>query len=190
MTLIGLDLSITSTGVCIYDTDTKDTIYYIIGNKFTKKALAYNCEYLHMILYKKDNPINDENHVKELCKTNNIYNIICKISDIIDKHRPSIATIEGVSFNSRGSVLDLCGLNYMVRMLLIQKGIKHINIVAPTQNKKFATANGQAEKDVMISAWHKSDKKTTEIPSYIKTDDIADAYFLARYGKELIINEK
>jgi Holliday junction resolvasome RuvABC endonuclease subunit len=96
--------------------------------------------------------------------------------------------IEGISFGSVGSaaLIDLSGLNYMVRLMAMENNIKHIYIVSPTQNKKFATGNGSAEKDVMISAWLKLQKHMSEVQSYVKTDDIADAYFLARYGASLL----
>lgn len=186
MISIGLDLSITATGVCIYDSETKHTIYYIIGHKLTQKTLNYKSDWLQPVLYVK-NPTNGsmEYHEKEQVKTNNIYRIVQCIREIIKKHNPEVATIEGVSNSSRGAVLDLEGLNYMTRMTLIECGINHIFIVAPTQNKKFATGNGQAEKDVMISAWKNSDTKVRTLPDFIKSDDIADAYFLARFGCHL-----
>ena len=76
----------------------------------------------------------------------------------------------------------------MVRNIALDNNI-NIFIASPTQNKKFATGNGQAEKDVMISAWKKADPKVLDIPSYIKIDDLADAYFLARYA-EFVYNIK
>lgn len=185
MIYIGLDLSINSTGICIYDSELKDTKYYIIGSKFTKKTLDSSQNVVNFIKYSKtDIDKQSSYHIKEFYKTHNIYNIVDEIRRIIEIYKPTIATIEGVSFQSNGSVIDLAGLNYMVRKILIDNNIG-IYIVPPTQNKKFATGNGQAEKDVMISAWKKAEPKTLKIPSYIKIDDIADAYFLARYGEYL-----
>lgn len=187
MISIGLDLSINSTGVCVYDSVTRQTEYYIIGTKFTKKSLEYHHDNLNMILCEK-RIINtkDEYHMKESIKTSNIYNIVVIIRTLIEKFKPNVATIEGVSFQSNGSVLDLCGLNYMVRMMLQECNVPNMFIVSPTQNKKFATGNGQAEKDVMISAWHKLEPHMKDVPKYVKVDDISDAYFLARYGVSLL----
>lgn len=186
MISVGLDLSINSTGVCIHDPAWTHGVYYVVSSKFTKKSLDYHHDRLSLVLYNKQ-PIESqtEYHRKEAIKTNNIYNIVSILHSILEQYKPDVATIEGVSFQSNGSVLDLCGLNYMVRMMLQEMNIPYY-IVSPTQNKKFATGNGQAEKDVMISAWKKMDQSICDIPSYIKTDDIADAYFLARYGERLI----
>lgn len=185
MKSIGLDLSINSTGICIHDSVLNYGVYYVIGSKFTKKTLDYHHDNLSFVLYDKQIPDpQQEYHQKEFIKTNNIYKIVTAIRNVLMLYKPDVATIEGVSFQSNGSVLDLCGLNYMVRMMLEELHIPYY-IVSPTQNKKYATGNGQAEKDVMISAWAKMDTSMQDIPSYIKIDDLADAYFLARYGEYL-----
>ena len=192
MISIGLDLSISSTGVCIYDTIHHTSIYYILCHKMTKKAASYLLEDhadipdITPILYVKKNvDKNDEYFNKEYVKTRTVYDIVEALRVIIKKHHPDLATIEGVSLGSRGSVIDLAGLNYAVRMMLLQEGVEHIYIVSPTQNKKFATANGSAEKDLMISAWYKCEPSAKMIPDFIKVDDIADAYFLSRYGDHI-----
>lgn len=190
MTSIGLDLSINSTGVCVRNIDDGKTIYYIIGSKFTKKTLDYQQDNLNFIQYDKQQPPSSmEYHMKEAVKTGNIYRIIQELRSILLLHHPDVAAIEGVSFQSNGSVLDLCGLNYMVRMTLEEMGIKYY-IVSPTQNKKYATGNGQAEKDVMISAWNKIEPTMRDVSKFIKIDDLADAYFLARYGEHLYSLDK
>lgn len=185
MTSIGLDLSINSTGICVYSCENKNTEYHIIGSKFTKKTIDSPQNIISLTKYTKmDIDKQSPYHIKESTKTINIYNIANEIEKIVKTYHPQVATIEGVSFQSSGSVVDLAGLNYVVRKILMDNKIKTF-IVSPTQNKKFATGNGQAEKDVMISAWQKSDPKVLSIPNYIKIDDLADAYFLARYGEHL-----
>lgn len=67
--------------------------------------------------------------------------------------------------------------------------IKHripLCVATPMENKKFATSNGSAQKDQMISAWKKMDQSILYIPDYVKHDDIADAYFLSRFGEAYI----
>ena len=189
MITIGLDLSINSTGVCIYDTNKVRSFYYIIGNKFTKKASSYHHNNLVLLTYDKTTVDSKLDYsVKEELKTHNIYNIVRSIKLILDTWKPDVVTIEGVSFGSTGSaaLIDLSGLNYMVRMACIEARVRNIFIVSPTQNKKFATGNGSAEKDVMISAWQKLEKRMIGVEQYVKVDDIADAYFMARYGESLL----
>ena len=189
MVTIGLDLSINSTGVCIYNTSRLQSFYYIISPKFTKKAISCHNAHLALMTYKKTtvDPKLDYS-VKEELKTYNIYNIVKSIKLILDSWRPDVVTIEGVSFGSTGSaaLIDLSGLNYMVRMACIEAEVPNVFIVSPTQNKKFATGNGSAEKDVMISAWQKLEKHMIGVEQYVKVDDIADAYFMARYGESLL----
>lgn len=189
MTVVGLDLSINSTGICVYDTDTRQSVYYIVGSKFTKKALNYQHNRLILIPYEKttvDSKL--EYSVKERLKTYNIYNIVSAIKQVLLSYDVDAVAIEGISFGSTGSaaLIDLSGLNYMVRMACMESNIPYVFIVSPTQNKKFASGNGSAEKDVMISAWNKMDKTMADIADYVKVDDIADAYFLARYAESLL----
>lgn len=190
MVVVGLDLSINSTGICVYDTGTKESYYFIIGSHFTKKALQWQHPRVNLNMYSKHVVDSKMDYsVKEDLKTDNIYNIVSYIATILKMYEPDAVAIEGISFGSTGSaaLIDLSGLNYMTRMKVLEMGVKHMYIVSPTQNKKFATGNGSAEKDLMISAWLKMDKEMSEAPKYIKVDDIADAYFLARYAESLLM---
>jgi Holliday junction resolvasome RuvABC endonuclease subunit len=191
MITIGLDLSINSTGICIYDTSRLQSFYYIISPKFTKKASTNGNAHLALIQYEKTTVDSKLDYsVKEELKTYNIYNIVHYIKHVLEVWKPNVVTIEGVSFGSTGSaaLIDLSGLNYMVRMACIEAQVPNVFIVSPTQNKKFATGNGSAEKDVMISAWQKLEKHMIGVEQYVKVDDIADAYFMARYGESLLSN--
>jgi hypothetical protein len=89
--------------------------------------------------------------------------------------------MEGVSYGSVGSaaLVDLSFLNASIRMTLHHLDIP-FTIVSPTSLKKFACANGQADKNLMIDAWKRMDKNISNITE-IKIDDLADSYFLARY---------
>jgi Holliday junction resolvasome RuvABC endonuclease subunit len=184
MTILGIDLSMASTGICLYDSDKNSTEYFIIGSKFPKKILEQKLpDNLHLLIYdKQKSDKSDSYQSKEKHKSINIYNILQHIKQIIVNHPVDAVCIEGISFGSRGSVIDLAGLNYVVRMLAICEGIDYLIIASPTQNKKFATGNGSADKDQMISAWEKIDSSLSKIPDSLKIDDLADAYFLARYG--------
>ncbi len=179
MITIGLDLSINSTGVCI-NKDNTTFKYFIITSKLTKKQLVFKHRRLKLIGYNKQVSEGDYTE-KEYIKTLNINKIVDEIEKIVKHYKPDAVNIEGISFGSTGSaaLIDLSGLNYMVRKMLIEHNIK-FNIISPTQNKKFATGNGSAEKDVMIDAWKKLDRDMNDIID-IKIDDLADAYFLSRF---------
>lgn len=179
MCVIGIDPSINSTGVCV-STGEKD-IYYIITPKMTKKMKEFNSKVIKYLPYEKTTYTDMEYHEKEVIKTNNFKNILCQIEYIIKKHKPITCVMEGVSYGSvKGSALiDLSGLNYLIRMLLNKYNIQ-FTIVPPTSLKKFVCGNGQADKELMIHTWKKMDKNISNITD-IKVDDLADAYFMAHY---------
>ena len=163
--IIGLDLSINSTGIY---TSTGD--YYIISSKMTKEMSK--CTDINIIDYEKTDDIN-----KNLEQIGDI------IMYIIAKYRPSLVVIEDVAMGATfsRSLIDLTGLNYWVRALLTQNNVKFIT-VPPTRWKKELIGNGQATKDLIIDAWQKITKNNIKLK---KMDDIADAYFLCKYGEEV-----
>lgn len=181
MIRIGIDPSINCTGVCVSVGD--KNIYYMIPSKVTKKMVAFCHQFIHINNYIKDDTNGKEYEDKEVAKTNNIYNICNILQSIISQYKDVEVIMEGVSYGSVGSaaLVDLSGLNFAIRMMLRNMNVP-FTIVSPTSVKKFAVANGQAEKDIMIDAWKRLDKNISDIKD-IKIDDLADAYFLAHYEK-------
>ena len=180
MKIIGLDLSINSTGICIYKKSEQNSYnkYLIISGKDTKKLREFSHEKITIEIYdKKDVSKAIDYSSKESVKSYNIYSIAKCIERVIKKEKPDLCVIEGVSYRSSGAVADLAGLNYMVRYILEENHIA-FKILSPMQNKKLATGNGGADKDLMIDAWKRLDKDIYDIES-IKIDDLADAFFLA-----------
>ena len=185
MIYIGIDPSINSTGVCI--NCGRCNHYYIITSKMTKKMRDFSHDYITYLPYTKPDHSKLEYSEKENVKFTNIINICEHIYNIIlicQHNNPNEGVevyMEGVSYGSTGSaaLVDLCFLNSAIRMTLRQLGIK-FTIVSPTSLKKFACANGQADKNVMIDAWKRMDKNISDIDN-VKIDDLADSYFLSRY---------
>lgn len=178
---VGLDLSIKSTGVTIIRGN--DIQYHIITDKLQRKQ--EKCDYIVYHTYNKQIPEEGSSYVeKERMKTQNIFSIVTIIQDILkssgvfQKGNIPLVQIEGVAFGASGDVVGLAGLNYQVRMLLLERGLL-FNIISPMQLKKFAVGNGGAEKDVMIDAFCRC--TGFKNPLNVKVDDIADAYFLAIY---------
>lgn len=185
MIRIGLDLSINSTGICVYNDKTNEHNYYIITHKLTKKQKEFKHKNLKYILYEKEAPNKaDEYREKERKKSSNIAYIVEKIENLIQKYNKKgdlLCIIEGISYGSSSSsaLADLAGLNHALRYMLWSNNVA-FKIVAPTENKKFAVGNGQADKDLMISAWKKCQPDMAKITE-LKIDDVADAYFLSHY---------
>ena len=88
--------------------------------------------------------------------------------------------MEGLSYGSNGALGDLGGLNYAIRMILIELNIP-FEIVPPTTWKKQQIGNANAEKDIIIETWKKLDKNISNIGKDIKLDDLADSYFLSNF---------
>lgn len=182
MLIMGIDPSINSTGICIYNEDKPaDLKYYIIASHMTKKMKAFRNKYIKYIPYEKAEVSKLEYSEREAGKTNNIYNICKGIQSLCKKHKPDLVIMEGVSYGSTGSaaLVDLSGLQYAIRITLITNKVP-FKIVSPTSVKKFAVANGQAEKYIIIDAWKRLDKNIADIND-IKIDDLADSYFMAHY---------
>lgn len=181
MIIMGIDPSINCTGICIYDTVTNSHTYYMIVSKRTKKMKEFKHDTVHIREYSKRDSNSGEYHIKEYNKAHNILDIVYYIKDIMHWHEPDLVQMEGISYGSTGSaaLADLSGLNFSIRMLLIEEDVE-FNILAPTAVKKFAVGNGAADKDVMIASWKKLDKTIEDISS-IKVDDLADSFFIAHY---------
>ena len=191
MISIGIDPSLNSTGICV-NVNGKCK-YYIIPSKMTKKMSSFKNEYIQYIPYtKKDTnkKLNEYADVK-YNKALNIYNICSIIKAIIKANTEWYAGdnlnncevfMEGVSYGSLGSaaLVDLSGLNFAIRNILIDLGVK-FTIVSPSQNKKFATGNGSADKELMVYSWLMIEKHLKQITD-IKIDDLADAYFLSNFN--------
>lgn len=182
MIIMGIDPSINCTGICIYDTETNKHTYYMIVSKCTKKMKEFKHEYITIKEYNKRDTNNGEYHIKEYNKSLNVFDIAYYIESIMNYHEVDLVQMEGISYGSTGSaaLVDLAGLNFVIRLTLINYNIK-FNILAPTAVKKFAVGNGSAEKNVMIASWKLLDKNIKDITT-IKVDDLADSYFIAHYN--------
>lgn len=180
--------------------------FYIITSKdkLTKKEEKAQLTYkdFDYIKYdKKDIKTADNNHTVELYKTYNLMKISRTIIGIISSYTKKYyvngkincyVCMEGVSYQSSNtsSIIELAGLNYLIRYDLIryfnggvvealQAYDKFELIVSPpAEIKKFASGNGSAKKEVMISLFEASHPNLYLIP---KIDDIADSYWMSEY---------
>lgn len=192
MVRIGIDPSLQSTGICVYDSSTGVNTYYIISSKMTGKMKAFKSDSIIYKPYTKIPTTNLEYSEKESVKTQNVKAIIDNLNSILNtipsSQQDILACMEGISYGSAGAgqVADLAGLNYLIREALYIKQIP-FTVVPPTQLKKSAVGNGAADKDMMVSSWKRLDRSIAEIPEVrdgkIKVDDCADAFFLAHYNE-------
>lgn len=178
---MGIDPSINCTGICIRSES--EYIYIIIPSKLTKKMSQIQCKNLYIKPYKKLDTKDLEYMDKEVNKVENMFNICNIIEQAILEYGVTSVYMEGISYGSVGSAAlsDLAGLNFMIRYMLKKNNIS-FHIVSPTSLKKFAVANGGADKDLMVYAWQNAEP-SLKVVKNIKVDDLADAYFLSNYDQ-------
>ena len=198
---VGIDPSVNSTGVCISVYDDNDNLleekFYIVKpDKITKKEDAAETRHIDKfsyLIYDKE-PTNTENNSdNERNKAINFMQIVEKVRSIIFQtdyryYRMNKIYVcqEGISYGSSTrtkSIFDLSGLNFMFREMVINssRGLKPVTLIVatPGEIKKFATGNGNANKELLLECF-KATYPDFDIP---KMDDIADAYFMAKYAK-------
>ena len=200
---VGIDPSLNSTGICIlfYEENKliKDMYYIIKPNKLTKKEQNAQDSLINFnyVLYEKIDldMYKDNNLFSEYWKTINMISIVNKIKECIyDNIQGKTSYIlyivqEGISYGSSirtKSVFDLAGLNYMIRKEFINKEDIRFFISPPTHIKKFATGIGNCKKEQVIELFKMIQPNLSKnIP---KVDDIADAYFMAKYARQIYLD--
>lgn len=121
---IGLDLSLTGTGVVVLE-----------NSKIIEKRLI------------KSKPTGD----RPIDELRRIQNIVGEIRSTVLMRKPNVAVIENLAFSIRRttSLTQLAGLSFLVRAMLNSECIPFF-LCAPTTLKRFATGKGNSEKDHMI----------------------------------------
>ena len=194
---IGIDPSINSTGMTIR-TDTGFCRFFIIkGDKLTKKeknAQSNNSEIFEYCLYQKENVKDTNNaHERELAKAHNLSNIADTIYNIIEELLQQLRKtgtidsvticMEGISYGSihSAAVMDLAGLNYLIRDRLHHHTVVGTLLVTPpAEVKRFYTGSGNANKQLMISTF-KGSFPDFDLP---KIDDVCDSEGMAKYARD------
>lgn len=194
---IGIDPSINSTGMTIR-TDTGFCRFFIIkGDKLTKKeknAQSANFEIFEYCLYQKENVKDTNNaHERELAKSHNLSTIADTIYNIIEELLQQFRKtgtvdsvticMEGISYGSihSAAVMDLAGLNYLIRDRLHHHTVVGTLLVTPpAEVKRFYTGSGNANKQLMISTF-KGSFPDFDLP---KIDDVCDSEGMAKYARD------
>lgn len=191
---IGIDPSINSSGITIRDEEGNVHFYIVKGGNLTKKEISAQSEYhdiFHYACYNKIELKNAEDeYERELFKTRNFINIVDLISKTINSYigdGTAIVCMEGISYGSikSSAVMDLAGLNYLLREKLLDFIVVDELIIAPpAEVKRFATGSGNANKELMISAF-KGSWPDFNLP---KLDDICDSWFMSKYAQKIYEN--
>lgn len=166
---LGLDLSLTSTGV------------------FLKRQSDFECFEI------KTKPDQFENSILR-CE-----HISLKIVEFVNKCNPTMVAVEDYfAGRMMGSVIQLAELGTMVRYLLMKNPTRFYT-VAPTQLKKFCTSKGNGDKDNVLKGVYKKwnvDVTSNNIADACVLAYISEALYkiknkkdidLADYEKEVVM---
>jgi len=184
--VMGIDPSINSTGISVYNKIDNTYKYWLIvpepSNKQKEKQKDF-CEFVTYLYYQKFDKLQSKTisyEEKERMKVDNFIKICDYIKEIIIQNTPDVIVIEGVSYGSVGaSLIDLAGLNFMLRYLINKMNITYF-IISPQTTKKLATGKGNCKKIAVIESFYKENIEVEKL-GIKKIDDLADAYFISRY---------
>ena len=203
---IGIDPSINSTGICIqkFDNNVKLHEDFIILKPVDKqkseskwlnkkeKNAEDQLENFQYCFYPKIDltPYKELNHFGEYWKSKNISVCAKTIKDIVkewtkDNPEQICIVMEGISYGSSNrtkSIFDLAGLNYLIRDKFIERPDIIFTIATPSNIKKFASGNGNCNKDIIVNLFKQTHTEFDIVP---KIDDISDAWFMSNYAKQL-----
>lgn len=150
---VGLDISFSGTGIVIIDDNKK-------------------------IVFQKE--ISTKKHDNDKYDTENrIFKITNEALEILQNYKEKIKLIciEDISFGSIGQgSAQLIGLNYFIRLNLIQNNFLSYHMVEPKKLKKFVTGTGNAKKQLMLKEVYK------KWGADFNSDNLADAFGLAMFA--------
>jgi crossover junction endodeoxyribonuclease RuvC len=121
MYFLGIDLSLTSTGICVID------------DEFNEIAITFS------------------ELIKPKCKgVARLVYIRTELEGLLKKVKPELVALEAYSFGSRaGQAFSIGELGGVAKVLLYELQVETI-LIPPTCLKKFITGKGNAPKDVML----------------------------------------
>lgn len=159
MKVIGLDLSLTNTGVAIIE-DGKLLYSGVVKSK-----------------PRGDKPIDE---------LQRIVGIVTEVMALILNRKlyktagdPELVVIENLAFMAQGtSLTQLAGLSYLIRYFLTNVNSKFV-LVAPSSLKKFITGKGNGDKNLVLMEVYK------RYGLSFTNDNEADAFGLAQIGVAL-----
>lgn len=157
-TVVGLDLSLTGTGIAVLKNDK-----LIHSGVIKSKPLG-------------DTPTHE---IKRL------QGIVNEIADMISALKVDLIVIEGLAFmaHQTTAIMQLAGLNYMVRAMAMASNIPFA-ICAPMTLKKFICEKGNMHKEQVLLEVYK------QYGESMLDNNVADAFVLAKIGAASLGNHK
>lgn len=207
--IIGIDFSIRSTAVCIFNFGKYKWISLTDNIKWDLKPYTHHnalkdfnnmkiLSYDRTHIPKKTKMTNDEVQVYKMENANIHSKLLMR--HLSDSSANPVIGFEGFSYGSKGnSFIDLIVYNAFLKKSLMDDYHKAPHIVTPKALKKWFTGNGNAEKIDMFNAFIESkDPVLIEDPFYIycksvviekdqipkPIEDLVDSYAVCKYLQE------
>lgn len=144
MKLGGIDYSMSSPAICVYDTNDKLTFENLLFFNINDKKKLFGCyDNINISTFPEYNT--QEERFRNICNW---------ASNILKHHGVQEACIEGYSFGaSSGLVFNIAENTCLIKQYM---DINHIPFTTPTpsQVKKNFTGKGNAKKDAMVDKFH------------------------------------
>lgn len=176
MSVLGIDLSLTSPSLCVY----KDGEFNLHNVK-----LFYLSDVKKSIL---SNAFLQGSAYPEYTTQENRYHLLSSwVVSIASEHSIDKVFIEGYAFNAVGKVFQIAENTGVLKYRLSMNGLDVVT-VPPTVIKKFATGKGNANKEAMQNSFItetginlKEMLKLTD-KQWNPSSDIIDSYYVCKYG--------
>ena len=198
MTIIGIDMSKNSPGVCIRQDNKLKFISFLRGQNKGKISIHYKTvtdSGADIFFYEYQQPPKLEYSESEIWKTLDA----ARYAEWIVSHLPEHADfvgIEGFSYGSSGnSFIDIVGYGYAVRMAISKKYDNKFSVFSPGNVKKTA-GKGNANKELMMEYFINTQNKDLQKCQFWKdlksgkidkvkkpVDDLCDSFFIQECTK-------
>jgi len=179
--LAGIDYSLTSPAICVYDTEKGDFSYQNTEMYFRSNLARFDS-------FSEGN-LHGSNHGPWQSEMDRYDDISSWALRVLTKHQVTQVYLEGYSFGSTGRVFNIAE-NTSILKYKLWNSLIHCDVVAPTTIKKFATGSGRASKEDMYNQFCNENQKMylkdTLNPRSNKIisplNDIIDAYYILKHG--------
>jgi len=179
---VGLDISISGTGVSLFDNKGKHIKTYVIERSFAERARGIVST--KMVDEFKIDSLTIRKKVKgvvDLKRRFSFMNYLATeeaIKFIMKKHKVTHSIIENYAFSRHSkATTKLAELGSLIRKRLLLMGIRFLE-VTPQSNKKFVTGKGNSPKDVLLQKVFKKWGEEFEDIEFKFRMDAADSYGL------------
>jgi Holliday junction resolvasome RuvABC endonuclease subunit len=178
MTYFGIDYSMTSPAVCIFDDSAGEFKFENCSVHYLTQSKKYDVSFKNVY-----------GHYFEFDNDMHRYEIISSffLDRVLENEPGVVVYIEDYSLGSRGRVFNIAENTGVLKYRFYQFQVSY-DAVPPTVIKKFATGKGNADKEKMQQTFE------SETPIRLKhelnmtakqwnpSSDIIDAYYICKYG--------